>query len=203
MQELYVDDISDKNAESNVEASGKVASDLSVEKEKGNSDADAETLENQKGVSAEKSSNSETVGEGTTNAAPNTEGEPNFVKATTPEPNVVPDVETSLAHEEPTSDTVGDDVNEQDDGEPANDEETAGGVAGEHTTSVPTTDNAMSVDEDVVDVDAIGDLHQTVREVVGGSIARRLRNRKGKDADVEADAVVKATPAKKKENGWP
>ncbi|KAK2417457.1 hypothetical protein QL285_039754 [Trifolium repens] len=207
MQELYVDDISDKNAESNVEASDKVASDLIAEKEKGNSEIDAETLETQKGVSAEKSTNSETVGEGTTNVSSDAEGplnskyveaESNSVKDTIPKPNVVPDVETSLAHEEPTSDTVGDDVTEQVDGEPVNDEETAGGVAGEHTTSVPTTDNAMSVDEDVVDVDAMEDLHQTVREVAGGSIARRLRNRKGKDADVEADAMVKATPAKKK-----
>jgi hypothetical protein len=61
MQELYVDDISDQNAESNVEASRKVASDLSAEKEKGTSEVDAETLEIQKGVSAEKSSNSKIV----------------------------------------------------------------------------------------------------------------------------------------------
>ncbi|KAK2449275.1 hypothetical protein QL285_008484 [Trifolium repens] len=56
----------------------------------------------------------------------------------------------------------------------------------------------MSVDDDVVDVDAMTDLHQTVSEVASGSIARRLRNRKGKEADVVDDTVTKATPSKKK-----
>ena len=56
----------------------------------------------------------------------------------------------------------------------------------------------MSVDDDVVDVDAMEDLEQTVSEVASGSIARRLRNRKGKAADVVTEVVPKATPSKKK-----
>ncbi|KAK2451875.1 hypothetical protein QL285_010887 [Trifolium repens] len=123
-----------------------------------------------------------------------------------------------LAQEEPTSDTVGNDVNveEQVDDEPASDklvgtaanDETVAPqvdeapvddhVADENTIEIPSTDNAMSVDDDVVDVDAMADLDQTVREVASGSIARRLRNRRMKDADVVEAAVTKATPSKKK-----
>jgi hypothetical protein len=56
----------------------------------------------------------------------------------------------------------------------------------------------MSAEDDVVDVDALADLEQTVSEVASGSIARRLRNRKGKEADVVADVVTKATKSGKK-----
>ncbi|WJX77396.1 hypothetical protein P8452_60711 [Trifolium repens] len=142
-----------------------------------------------------------------------------------PNPNVAPDVTTSLAQDEPTPDIVGDDVNAQDqaddehisdkligtdangenpvsqnkdvaqqvDETPVDDNVTAG-----NTTEIPSTDNAMSGDDDIVDVDAMTDLDQTISEVAGGSIARRLRNRKGKDADVVVEVVAKATPSKKK-----
>jgi hypothetical protein len=44
----------------------------------------------------------------------------------------------------------------------------------------------MSVEDNVVVVDALDDLEKTVNEVASGSIARRLRHRKGKNADVVA-----------------
>jgi hypothetical protein len=126
----------------------------------------------------------------------------NSLKDTIPKPKVVPDVETSLTQEEPTPDEVVNAVEEenlvllnhenivqQDNEEPA-DENVADGNT--------TADNAMSVDVDVVDVDTMADLEQTVSEVASGSIARRLRNRKGKDADVVETVVTKATPSKKK-----
>ncbi|KAK2388742.1 hypothetical protein QL285_062388 [Trifolium repens] len=210
MQELYVDDVTQKNAESHVKASDKLDSHLIVEKEKGNSEIGAETLEIQKGVTV-----SETVAEGIVNDSPDAEESLNnnvveevlnSLKDTIPKPNVVPDVETSLAQEEPTPDEVGNAVEEenlvslnhenivqQDDEEPADEN-----VADGNTTCIPTADNAMSVDVDVVDVDTMADLDQTVSEVASGSIARRLRNRKGKNTDVMAEDVIKATPSKKK-----
>ncbi|WJX38808.1 hypothetical protein P8452_26431 [Trifolium repens] len=210
MQELYLDDVAKGNAESYVKASDKLDLDLIVEKEKGNSKIGAETLEIQKGVTV-----SETVAEGIVNDSPDAEESLNnnvveevlnSLKDTIPKPNVVSDVETSLAQEEPTPDEVGDAAEEenlvslnhenivlQDDEEPAD-----ANVADGNTTGIPTADNAMSVDDDVVDVDAMADLDQTVSEVASGSIARRLRNRKGKNTDVMAEVVTKATPSKKK-----
>ncbi|WJX32973.1 hypothetical protein P8452_21233 [Trifolium repens] len=205
MQELYVNDVTKKNVESHVEASDNLASDLIIEKEKGNSEIGAETLEIQKGVNVEKSISSKTIAEGIVNDSPNAEESLNnnvveevlnSLKDTIPKPNVVSDVETSLAQEEPTADEVGDAVDDenlaplnhenivqQDDEEPADNNAADG-----NTTDIPTADNAMSVD-DVVDVDAMADLDQTVNEVASGSIARRLRNRKGKDADVVDDML--------------
>ncbi|KAK2415657.1 hypothetical protein QL285_038119 [Trifolium repens] len=130
----------------------------------------------------------------------------NSLKDTIPTSNVVPDVETSLAQDEPTPDIVGNAVNyaEQVDEGPATDEivvpqtEKEPVTDEEEDTNILSTDNAMSVDDDVVDVDAMEDLEQTVSEVASGSIARRLRNRKGKAADVVTEVVPKATPSKKK-----
>ncbi|KAK2391770.1 hypothetical protein QL285_065199 [Trifolium repens] len=215
MQELYVDDLTKGNAESNVEASNNDDSELNVEE--GNSDFVSETLDTQKGVTGDDTVMAEAVDGGIVQDSPNAEetlnnpvveDAPNSVTDTIPKPNVVPDVETSLAHEEPTSGTVGVaiDTDEQVDEEPVNDETDVqqdneapvGDDVAENTTNVPTADNVMSVDDDVVDVEAMADLDQTISEVASGSIARRLRNRKGKDADVVADAVIKATPSKKK-----
>ncbi|KAK2444446.1 hypothetical protein QL285_015473 [Trifolium repens] len=130
----------------------------------------------------------------------------NSLKDTTPTSNVVPDVETPLAQDEPTPDIVGNAVNteEQVDEEPATNEivvpqtEREPVADEEEDTDIPSTDNAVSVDDDVVDVDAMDDLEQTVSEVASGSIARRLRNRKGKAADVVTEVMPKATPSKKK-----
>jgi hypothetical protein len=224
MQELYVDDLTKGNAESNVEASNKDASDLNVEE--GNSDFVAETLETQKGVTGDNTVVAEVVGEEIVQDSPDAEETMNnqvvedalnSLKDTIPKANVAPDVATSLAQEEPTPDLVGDVVNNEErvDNEPvsdklvdtaANDETIVPQVdeapvgdnaADENTTEIPSTENAMSGD-DVVDLDAMTDLDQTVSKVAGGSIARRLRNRKGKDADVVAEVVTKATPSKKK-----
>ncbi|KAK2409967.1 hypothetical protein QL285_045362 [Trifolium repens] len=215
MQELYVDDTTEKNAESHVEASDNLASELIIEKEKGNSEISAETLEIQKGLTVEKPTASETVAEGIVNDSHvgeeslNTnvvEEVVNSWKDTIPTSNGVPDVETSLAHDEPTPNIVGDadDTEEQGDKEPVTDEIVIPQVEKEpiadeeENTDIPSADNAMSVDDDVVDVDVMADLNQTVSEVATGSIARRLRNRKEKDTDVVADVVTKATPSKKK-----
>ncbi|WJX45420.1 hypothetical protein P8452_32302 [Trifolium repens] len=227
MQELYVDDLTKKNVESHVEASDNFASDLIVDKEKGISEIEAKTLEIQKGLTVEKPTTSEIAAEGIVNDSPdgeeslNTDVEEevlNSLKDTVPKPKVVPDVGTSLAQEEPTPDIVGDDVNveKQGDDEPVSDElvgtavndETADphadetlvgeNIADGNTSEILAADNAMSEDDDVVDVDAMAGLDQTVREVASGSIARRLRNRKGKEADVVDDTVTKATPSKKK-----
>jgi hypothetical protein len=120
MQELYVDDLTKKNAESHVEASDNLASDLVVAKEKGISKIEAKTLEIQKGLTVEKPTTSEIAAEGIVNDSPdgeeslNTDVEEevlNSLKDTVPKPKVVPDVVTSLAQEEPTPDIVGDDVN--------------------------------------------------------------------------------------------
>ncbi|KAK2436585.1 hypothetical protein QL285_021571 [Trifolium repens] len=230
MQELYVDDLTKGNAESNVEASNKGVSDVNVEE--GNSDFVAETLEAQKGVTCDNTIVAEIVGEGIVQDSPDAEetldnqvveDALNSLKDTIPKPNVAPDVATSLAQEEPTPDIVGDDVNVEDqvDDEHVSNKLAGTAANGENLVSqneenvaqqddeepvdenvgdgnIPAADNAMSVDDDVVDVDAMTDLNQTVSEVVGGSIARRLRNRKGNDADVVAEAVTKATPSKKK-----
>ncbi|WJX89413.1 hypothetical protein P8452_71414 [Trifolium repens] len=234
MQELYLDNVGEKNVESHVEASDNLASDLIAEKEKGISEIGAETLEIQKGLTVEKPVASEVVGE-IVQDSPDAEEiitdqaveeALNSLKDTIPNRNVAPDVTTSLAQDEPTPDIVGDDVNAQDqaddehisdmligtdangenpvsqneedvaqqvDETPVDDNVTAG-----NTTGIPSTDNAMSGDDDIVDVDAMTDLDQTISEVAGGSIAKRLRNRKGKDADVVVEVVAKATPSKKK-----
>ncbi|KAK2418418.1 hypothetical protein QL285_040615 [Trifolium repens] len=215
MQELYLDNVAEKNVESRVEASDNLASDLIAEKEKGNSNVVDETLEIQKGVTGDNTTVSDTVGEGIVQDSPDVEETVtdqaveealNSLKDTIPNPNVAPDVTTSLAQDEPTPDIVGNTVNtqEQVDEEPAADEivvpqsEKEPAADEEEDIDIPSTDNAVSVDDDVVDVDAMDDLDQTVREVAGGSIARRLRNRKGKDADVVEEVVTKATPSKKK-----
>ncbi|WJX33277.1 hypothetical protein P8452_21496 [Trifolium repens] len=206
MQELYVDDIAKGNAESNVEASNEDVSDLNVGE--GNPNFVAENLEIQKGLTVEKPTAFEIVAKGIVNDSPvgeeslNTnvvEERLNSLKDTTPTPKVVPNVGTSLAQEEPTPDIVGDAVNveEQVDDESVSDEfvgtaandETvvpqvdeapvSDNIADDNTTEIPAADNAMSVDDDVVDVDAMTDLDQTISEVAGGSIARRLKNRKG------------------------
>ncbi|KAK2386046.1 hypothetical protein QL285_059986 [Trifolium repens] len=209
MQELYVDDVAKKNAEPHVEASNEDRSEENVVAE-GNPNNVTETLEIQKGLTIEKPVASEAVGE-IVQDSPDAEESLNdkdveevlnSLKDTIPKPKVVPDVETSLAQEEPTPDEVGNAVEEenlvplnhenivqQDNEEPA-DENVADGNT--------TTDNAMSVDVDVVDVDTMADLEQTVSEVASGNIARRLRNRKGKDADMVEPVVTKATPSKKK-----
>ncbi|KAK2422367.1 hypothetical protein QL285_032907 [Trifolium repens] len=214
MQELYLDNVAEKNVESRVEASDNLASDLIAEKEKGNSNVVDETLEIQKGVTGDNTTVSDTVGEGIVQDSPDVEETVtdqaveealNSLKDTIPNPNVAPDVTTSLAQDEPTPDIVGNTVNTQEqvdeehdadeivvpqsEKEPAADEE--------EDIDIPSTDNVVSVDDDVVDVDAMDDLDQTVREVAGGSIARRLRNRKGKYADVVEKVVTKATPSKK------
>ncbi|KAK2450765.1 hypothetical protein QL285_009867 [Trifolium repens] len=213
MQELYVDDLTKGNAESNVEASNNDTSDLNVKE--GNSDFVVETLENQKGVTGDNTVVTEAVGGGIVQDSPDAEETMNnqvveealnSLKDTIPTSNVVPDVETSLAQDEPTPDIVGNAVNyaEQVDEGPATDEivvpqtEKEPVTDEEEDTNILSTDNAMSVDDDVVDVDAMEDLEQTVSEVASGSIARRLRNRKGKAADVVTEVVPKATPSKKK-----
>ncbi|KAK2451004.1 hypothetical protein QL285_010094 [Trifolium repens] len=213
MQELYVDDLTKGNAESNVEASNNDTSDLNVKE--GNSDFVVETLENQKGVTCDNTVVTEAVGGGIVQDSPDAEETMNnqvveealnSLKDTIPTSNVVPDVETSLAQDEPTPDIVGNAVNyaEQVDEGPATDEivvpqtEKEPVTDEEEDTNILSTDNAMSVDDDVVDVDAMEDLEQTVSEVASGSIARRLRNRKGKAADVVTEVVPKATPSKKK-----
>ncbi|KAK2356502.1 hypothetical protein QL285_093831 [Trifolium repens] len=213
MQELYVDDLTKGNAESNVEASNNDTSDLNVKE--GNSDFVVETLENQKGVTGDNTVVTEAVGGGIVQDSPDAEETMNnqvveealnSLKDTIPTSNVVPDVETSLAQDEPTPDIVGNAVNyaEQVDEGPATDEivvpqtEKEPVTDEEKDTNILSTDNAMSVDDDVVDVDAMEDLEQTVSEVASGSIARRLRNRKGKVADVVTEVVPKATPSKKK-----
>ncbi|KAK2400381.1 hypothetical protein QL285_050091 [Trifolium repens] len=213
MQELYVDDLTKGNAESNVEASNNDTSDLNVKE--GNSDFVVETLENQKGVTGDNTVVTEAVGGGIVQDSPDAEETMNnqvveealnSLKDTIPTSNVVPDVETSLAQDEPTPDIVGNAVNyaEQVDEGPATDEivvpqtEKEPVTDEEEDTNILSTDNAMSVDDDVVDVDAMEDLEQTVSEVASGSIARRLRNRKGKVADVVTEVVPKATPSKKK-----
>ncbi|KAK2400814.1 hypothetical protein QL285_050473 [Trifolium repens] len=213
MQELYVDDLTKGNAESNVEASNNDTSDLNVKE--GNSDFVVETLENQKGVTGDNTVVTEAIGGGIVQDSPDAEETMNnqvveealnSLKDTIPTSNVVPDVETSLAQDEPTPDIVGNAVNyaEQVDEGPATDEimvpqtEKEPVTDEEEDTNILSTDNAMSVDDDVVDVDAMEDLEQTVSEVASGSIARRLRNRKGKAADVVTEVVPKATPSKKK-----
>ncbi|WJX76948.1 hypothetical protein P8452_60305 [Trifolium repens] len=213
MQELYVDDLTKGNAESNVEASNNDTSDLNVKE--GNSDFVVETLENQKRVTGDNTVVTEAVGGGIVQDSPDAEETMNnqvveealnSLKDTIPTSNVVPDVETSLAQDEPTPDIVGNAVNyaEQVDEGPATDEivvpqtEKEPVTDEEEDTNILSTDNAMSVDDDVVDVDAMEDLEQTVSEVASGSIARRLRNRKGKAADVVTEVVPKATPSKKK-----
>ncbi|KAK2415555.1 hypothetical protein QL285_038027 [Trifolium repens] len=234
MQELYVDDVTKGNAESNVEASNNDKSDMNVVAES-NPNVVAETLEIQKGATGDNTIVSDTVGEGIVQDSPDVEETIteqaveealNSLNDNIPNPNVAPDVTTSLAQDEPTPDIVGDDVNAQDqaddehisdkligtdangenpvsqnkedvaqqvDETPVDDNVTAG-----NTTEIPSTDNAMSGDDDIVDVDAMTDLDQTISEVAGGSIARRLRNRKGNDADVVVEVVAKATPSKKK-----
>ncbi|KAK2426527.1 hypothetical protein QL285_025188 [Trifolium repens] len=235
MHELYLDDVAEKNVESHVEAPDNLASDLSAEKEKGNPNVVAETLEIQKGVTGDNTTVSDTVGEGIVQDSPDAEESLNdkdveealnSLKDTVPKPNVAPDVTTSLAQDEPTPDIGDDDVNAQDQaddehisdkliGTDANGENLVSqnkedaaqqvdetpvddNVTAENTTEIPSTDNAMSGDDDIVDVDAMTDLDQTISEVAGGSIARRLRNRKGKDADVMVEVVAKATPSNKK-----
>ncbi|KAK2430104.1 hypothetical protein QL285_028478 [Trifolium repens] len=227
MQELYVDEIAEKNVESYVDGAKKSDSDLNVAAE-GNPNVVAETLEIPKGQTEEKLPASETVGE-IVQDSPDAEDSLNdkavedvlnSLKDTIPTPNVVPDVETPLAQNEPTPDIVGN-ANENADDEHMSDTLVSAAASEENSGSqneddgpqqdedehpnenvndanTTATDNAMSVDDDVVDVDAMDDLQQTVREVAGGSIARRLRNRKGKDADVVAEVVSKATPTKKK-----
>ncbi|KAK2372373.1 hypothetical protein QL285_073512 [Trifolium repens] len=214
MQELYLDDVAEKNVESHVDGSEKSDSDLNAVAE-GNPNAVDETLEIQKGITGDNTTVSDTVGEGIIPDSPEVEETltdqvvkevQNSLKDTTPKPNVAPDVTTSLAQDEPTPDIVGDAVNteEQVDQEPVADEtivpQTEKELVAdeEENTDIPTTDNDVSVDDDVVDVDAMDDLQQTVSEVAGGSIARRLRNRKGKDADVVVEVVAKVTPSKKK-----
>ncbi|KAK2435286.1 hypothetical protein QL285_020359 [Trifolium repens] len=230
MQELYLDNVAEKNVESYVEASVNPASNLN--EEEGKSNLDAETLEFQKGVTSEDTTVLEVVGEIVQDSPEAEESLKNQVveealnslKDTIPTSNVVPDVETPLAQEEPTPDIVGNNVNDQvvdehvsdklvgtaANGEnlvsqneenvvPQVDEAPVGdNVAAGNTTEILSTDNAMSENDDVVDVDAMTDLDQTISEVAGGSIARRLRNRKGKDADVVEEVVAKATPSKKK-----
>ncbi|KAK2392088.1 hypothetical protein QL285_065486 [Trifolium repens] len=214
MQELYLDDVAEKNVESHVDGSEKSDSDLNAVAE-GNPNVVDETLEIQKGITGDNTTVSDTVGEGIIPDSPEVEETltdqvvkevQNSLKDTTPKPNVAPDVTTSLAQDEPTPDIVGDAVNteEQVDQEPVADEtivpQTEKELVAdeEENTDIPTTDNDVSVDDDVVDVDAMDDLQQTVSEVAGDSIARRLRNRKGKDADVVVEVVAKATPSKKK-----
>ncbi|KAK2424108.1 hypothetical protein QL285_034504 [Trifolium repens] len=214
MQELYLDDVVEKNVEAHVDGSEKSDSDLNAVAE-GNPNVVDETLEIQKGITGDNTTVSDTVGEGIIPDSPEVEETltdqvvkevRNSLRDTTPKPNVVPDVTTSLAQDEPTPDIVGDAVNteEQVDQEPVADEtivpQTEKELVAdeEENTDIPTTDNDVSVDDDVVDVDAMDDLQQTVSEVAGGSIARRLRNRKGKDADVVVEVVAKATPSKKK-----
>ncbi|KAK2417090.1 hypothetical protein QL285_039429 [Trifolium repens] len=230
MQELYLDNVAEKNAESHVEASVNPASNLN--EEEGKSNFDTETLEFQKGVTSEDTTVLEVVGEIVQDSPEAEESLKNQVveealnslKDTIPTSNVVPDVETPLAQEEPTPDIVGNNVNDQvvdehvsdklvgtaANGEnlvsqneenvvPQVDEAPVGdNVTARNTTEILSTDNAMSGDDDVVDVGVMTDLDQTISEVAGGSIARRLRNRKGKDADVVEEVVAKATPSKKK-----
>ncbi|WJX89571.1 hypothetical protein P8452_71557 [Trifolium repens] len=232
MQELYLDDVAKKNVESHVGAPDNLASDLIAEKEKGNPNVAAETLEIQKGVTGDNTTVSDTVGEGIVQDSPDEEESPNdkdveealnSLKDTVPKPNVAPVVTTSLAQEEPTPEIVGNEVTNEDqasdehvsdklantatneenagsqneaDGPQQDDEEPANEDVGEGNLS--GVDNVMSANDDIVDVDAMTDLDQTISEVAGGSIARRLRNRKGKDADVVEEVVTKATPSKKK-----
>ncbi|KAK2422130.1 hypothetical protein QL285_032689 [Trifolium repens] len=213
MQEPYVDEVAEKNVESHVDGSEKSDSDLNVERDK--SKCGTETLEIQKGVTGGNTTMTDTVGEGIFQDSPDAEETTtnqdveealNSLKDTIPTSNVVPDVETPLAQDEPTPDIVGNagDTEEQVDKELATDEnvvtqtEKEPVADEEEDTDTPSTDNVVSVDDDVVNVDVMDDLQQTVSEVAGGSIARRLRNRKGKDVDVVAEVVPKATPSKKK-----
>ncbi|KAK2449058.1 hypothetical protein QL285_008289 [Trifolium repens] len=175
MQELYLDDVAEKDVESYVEASDNLASDLIAEKEKGNPNVVAETLEIQKGVTGDNATLSDTVGEGIVQDSPDVEETVtdqvvkealNSLKDTIPNPNVALDVTTSLAQDEPTPDIVGNAGNteEQVDKEPATDENVVPQTGKEpvadeeEDTDTPSTDNAVSVDDDVVDVDAMNDL---------------------------------------------
>ena len=126
-----MDDLTKGNAESNVEASNNDTSDLNVKE--GNSDFVVETLENQKGVTGDNTVVTEAVGGGIVQDSPDAEETMNnqvveealnSLKDTIPTSNVVPDVETSLAQDEPTPDIVGNAVNyaEQVDEGPATDE---------------------------------------------------------------------------------
>ncbi|KAK2436234.1 hypothetical protein QL285_021237 [Trifolium repens] len=231
MQELYVDEIGKKNAESHVEASENHESGSLVEKEKEDSEIGAKTLEIPKGLTVEKPVASEAVGEIVQDSPDaeeslndkDVEEALNSLKDTVPKPNVAPDVATSLAQEDPTPDIVGDDVNDKDQGDDEhmtdklantatneensrsqNEEDDPQQDEEEHANenvddgNTPAADNVMSVNDDVVDVDEMADLDLTVSEVAGGSIARRLRNRKGKEADDVTEVVTKATPSKKK-----
>ncbi|WJX67018.1 hypothetical protein P8452_51517 [Trifolium repens] len=230
MQELYVDEIGKKNVESHVEASENLESGSLVEKEKEDSEIGAKTLEIPKGLTVEKPVASEAVGEIVQDSPDaeeslndkDVEEALNSLKDTVPKPNVAPDVATSLAQKDPTPDIVGDDVNDEDQGDDehmtdklantATNEENSGSQnkeddpqqdeeehANENVDDGNTAaDNVMSVNDDVVDVDEMADLDLTVSEVAGGSIARRLRNRKGKEADDVTEVVTKATPSKKK-----
>ncbi|KAK2392994.1 hypothetical protein QL285_054978 [Trifolium repens] len=224
MQELYVDDVAKKNVEPHVEASNEDRSEENVVAE-GNPNNVTETLEIQKGLTIEKPVASEAVGEIVQDSPDaeeslndkDVEEALNSLKDTVPKPNVAPDVTTSLAQEGPTPDIVGDAVNAQDqvNDEPVSEKLVGVPTNGENPISQnednqhddeepaddrnqPATDNDVSVNDDVVDVDEMTDLDLTVNEVVGGSIARRLRNRKGKEADVVTEVVTKATPSKKK-----
>ncbi|KAK2451551.1 hypothetical protein QL285_010596 [Trifolium repens] len=171
MQELYVDNVTKKDVESHVDASERSNSDLNVEGDKSN--CGTETLEIQKGVTDDNTTVSDAVGEGIVQDSPEAEESLNnnvveevlnSLKDTTPKPNVAPDVATSLTQDEPTPDIVGGAVNteEQVDEEPATDEivvpqtDKEPVADEEENTDIPTADNAMSVDDDVVDVDAVG-----------------------------------------------
>ncbi|KAK2458166.1 hypothetical protein QL285_005358 [Trifolium repens] len=119
MQELYLDNVAEKNAESHVEASVNPASNLN--EEEGKSNFDTETLEFQKGVTSEDTTVPEVVGEIVQDSPEAEESLKNQVveealnslKDTIPTSNVVPDVEIPLAQEEPTPDIVGNNVNDQ------------------------------------------------------------------------------------------
>jgi hypothetical protein len=201
MQELYLDDIDEENVKSHVETFAKSVSDLNVAGSK--SDFDAETLEVEKGVTGEAPSLFENVADEVVPDSPVNEESLNnkivedvlnSLKDSVPDSNVVPDVETSLAQEKPASGAGGDA-----DGENLVSqvhEETEATVG--KNTGTSDADNVMSAEDNVVDVDALADLKQTMKEVASGSIARRLRNRKGNEGDVVVDAVTKGTKSGKK-----
>jgi hypothetical protein len=126
----------------------------------------------------------------------------NSLKDSVPTSNVVPDVSTSFAQEKPTSDAVGDeDYNVTNVNAGSDDFQIQGDIENEGEENVvgtpanENTDKRMSVEDDVVDLDVIDDLDQTVNEVASGSIAKRLRNRKGEDVDVVTNTTK---PIKKK-----
>jgi hypothetical protein len=95
----------------------------------------------------------------------------------------VPDVTTSLAQEIPTSAAVGDEGCAVGDS-PSHEETEIDNVQSESVPVAEKTDNAMSVEETIVDLERMENVEFTGQDTTTGSIARRLRQRKRKETEV-------------------